>query len=379
MIRIRLALSLGVISTLLSSISGAQSDPPLDAATRAEVVDSLSKELIAHYVYLDKAQAMAATIQEKQKSGEYDGIVDGSQFAVRLADDLNAIVHDGHLRITYSASVLPSKDEEERMAAAEEARAAAHRKIDHPVTLATCVPGDTQYFFFGNTQCFPGNIGYLELHGFVRKDEAADFISAAMNRLKNTRALIIDLRENGGGDPNTVALMASYFFDRRTHLSDIYERHSDHTMQIWTSDKVAGRRYGEKRTVYVLTSATVFSAGEDFSYVMKTFKRATLIGETTKGGAHPTNSYRVQDHFTAYIPDARSINMITKTNWEGVGVAPDISVPAYDALAVAQVLELNKIMRSEKNAKHRAQLQTQIDELKQSMISHDSINASSVQ
>ena len=376
MIRIQLAIFLGVMSILLPSISIADTDKPLDATTRAEVVDSLSKELVAHYIYLDKAQAMATAIQEKQQRGEYDAIVDGSQFATRLADDLFDITHDKHLRMSFSAGVLPSQGEEERIIAAQEVKDAARRKISDPIKLATCAPGEIQYFFFGNTECLPGNIGYLEVHGFIRKEEAADFIATAMNRLKNTRALIIDLRENGGGDSATVALLASYLFDRPTHLSDIYERQYDRTEQIWTSNKIAGRKYGEKRAVYVLTSSTTFSAAEDFSYVMKTFKRATLIGETTRGGAHPTGSYRVQDHFTAYIPDARTIGTITKTNWEGVGVIPDISVPTYDALGVAQVLELNKIMRSEKNAKRLAQLHSRVSELKQAMIGHDSIEAS---
>jgi len=377
MIRIQLAIFLGVISILLPSISTADTDKPLDAATRAQVVDSLSKELVAHYVYLDKAQAMAIAIQEKRQRGEYDAIVDGSQFATRLANDLFDIAHDKHMHISYSALVLPSRDEDERIIAAQEVKDAARRKIRHPIKWATCALGEIRYSVF-DTECLPGNIGYLAVSGFNRKDEVADFMAAAMNRLKNTRALIIDLRNNTGGDGTTAALLASYLFDRPTHLSDIYERQYDHTEQRWTSNKIAGRKYGEKRAVYVLTSVATFSAAEDFSYAMKTFKRATLIGDTTAGGANGTVSgpYRVQDHFTAYIPDALPISTITKTNWEGIGVIPDISVPAYDALGVAQVLELNKIMRSEKDSKRLAQLHSRVNKLKQAMIGHDSIEAS---
>jgi C-terminal processing protease CtpA/Prc len=277
----------------------------------------------------------------------------------------------------YSALVLPSRDEEERIIKAQEVRDAARKKISHPISSAPCALDEIQYSVFV-TACLPGNIGYLDVHGFIGKEEAADSLASAMNRLKNTRALIIDMRENHGGSGNTSALLASYFFDRPTHLSDVYERQYDHTEQIWTSNEVAGKKYGEKRDVYVLTSTATFSAAEDFSYVMKTFKRATLIGETTEGGAHPTVSgpYRVQDHYTAYIPDARTIGSITKTNWEGIGVIPDISVTTYDALGVAQVLELNKIIRSEKDAKRLAQLHARVSKLKQAMFSHDSIEAS---
>jgi retinol-binding protein 3 len=147
--------------------------------------------------------------------------------------------------------------------------------------------------------------------------------------------MIIDLRENGGGTPKMVALITSYLFDRRTHLNDLWTRSTNTTAEFWTQDTVAGRRFGGEKPVYVLTSARTFSGAEEFTYNLKTLKRATIVGETTGGGAHPVRCRRIDEHFMIGVPFARAINPITHTNWEGVGVEPDAKVPASEALNAA--------------------------------------------
>ena len=156
-----------------------------------------------------------------------------------------------------------------------------------------------------------------------------------MTFLAGTRAMIIDLRWNGGGQPKMVALVSSYLFDRRTHLNDLWTRRTNATEEFWTRDSVAGRKFGGTKPVFVLTSSRTFSGGEEFTNNLKTLKRATIVGETTGGGAHPVRGRRVDDHFMIGVPFARAINPITKTNWEGTGVEPDVKVPASEALATA--------------------------------------------
>lgn len=135
-----------------------------------------------------------------------------------------------------------------------------------------------------------------------------------------------------------VAYVSSYLFDRRTHLNDLYTRSTGETRAFWTRDRVPGRRFGGARPVYVLTSARTFSGAEEFAYNLQALKRATLVGEVTGGGAHPVRGRRIDAHFLIGVPFARAVNPVTRTNWEGVGVAPDVRVPAGEALARAQSL-----------------------------------------
>ena len=163
---------------------------------------------------------------------------------------------------------------------------------------------------------------------------------AAMNFLGHVDAIIFDLRNNGGGDPKMVAFLSSYLFEDPTHLNDLYNRKEDSTTQYWTLPFVPGNRL-PKQPAFVLTSKSTFSGGEEFTYNLKNLKRATIVGETT--GAHPVAGHRVDDHFMIGVPFARAINPITKTNWEGTGVTPDVTAKASDALPIAEKLATEKL------------------------------------
>jgi C-terminal processing protease CtpA/Prc len=196
---------------------------------------------------------------------------------------------------------------------------------------------------FEKVEWLPSNIGYLKFNGFADPEICGPTVAAAMGFLANVDALIIDLRNNGGGSPEMVAYVCSYLFTERTHLNDLYNRKEDKTTEFWTKD-VPGPRLA-KQPVLVLTSKRTFSGAEEFTYNLKNLKRATIIGETTGGGAHPVSGHRIDDHFMIGVPDARAINPITKTNWEGTGVEPDIKVPASDALEVAKKMAAEQIRK----------------------------------
>ncbi|MEM8564438.1 MAG: S41 family peptidase, partial [Pseudomonadota bacterium] len=180
------------------------------------------------------------------------------------------------------------------------------------------------------------NVGYLDLRVFAPLDMGGDTLVAAMNVLADMDAMIIDLRHNGGGMADAADLVASYLFDGgRQPLTGVYDRPTDTLTQRFTQPYVSGRRFGFGKPVYVLQSKDTFSAAEALAYNLQALDRATIVGEVSGGGAHPFEYVPLTDHYVLWSVTARSINPITKGNWQGVGVKPDIEVDADSALGAA--------------------------------------------
>ena len=302
---------------LFSSVAAAQ-DGQLDSATRARVIDRAVIELHATYVFPEVAKKMEEAVRERLRKGEYDEIAEPETFASTLTRHFQEVSKDKHLRVRYAIGGAPPGP-------APQDREARRRQL-----LANNCG-------FVTSEIQPGKVGYVKFNMFASPDFCADAASKAMNAVADADALIIDLRENGGGDPAMVAYVSSYLFDKRTHLNDIWERRSNETREFWTRN-VPGKKFGGTKPVYVLTSSYTFSGAEEFSYNLKSLKRATIVGEQTGGGAHPTRGIPIGDRFMIGVPFARSINPITKTNWEGTGVTPDVRVPAAEALETTRRL-----------------------------------------
>jgi C-terminal processing protease CtpA/Prc len=306
-------------------------------------------------VFPDMAGKLGKMLRAKQKAGDFDRIDSAQQLAATLTEELRRSSGDKHLTVEFSKAAVPLQEPGAKPDPAEVARAEAEAlKFFKSIN-----------FGINKVERLPGNIGYLDLRGFVPARLGGQAYSAAMTLLNGTDALIIDLRNNGGGDPSAVALLASYFFNERTQLSDIISREGGTTSlrQMSTSDYVQGPRYASGKDVIILTSKSTFSAGEDFSYSLQALKRASTMGETTGGGAHPGNMERLHAHFLAFIPFGRSLNPITKTDWEGVGVIPDVKMPAKDALKGAQALLLQKLSAAEADPESKQHLLQQLMEL----------------
>lgn len=302
----------------------------IDAAERARVIDGAIVQLDDFYVFPDVAKRMGDSLRARLKRGAYDGEGNGLAFGIRLNEELRAIAHDKHLRLDYSVRPIPERP------------ASAPTTPSPDVIARQKAQMDAVNCGFVKAEQLPGNVGYLKFNMFASPDVCGPTASAAMNFLAGTRALIIDLRENGGGDPAMVAYISSYLFSQRTHLNDLWERKTGKTEEFWTSDTVPGRHFGGEKPIYLLTASRTFSGAEEFSYNLKNLKRATIVGETTGGGAHPVSGHRIDEHFMIGVPFARAVNPYTHTNWEGVGVEPDVKVAAADALAAAQKLLLEK-------------------------------------
>jgi hypothetical protein len=330
-----------------------QPDLTIDATTRTQVIDTILKRLNDSYVFPDVAKKMEQSIRERVEKKEYDQITSAKQFATTLTNDLQAVSHDKHLRVRYSHEAIPERGPRREPTAEEREQ----RKRD----LTWLNHG------FGKVERLAGNIGYLEFFNFADEELGADTVAAAMNFINGTDALIIDMRKNGGGNPAMVALVCSYLFGPEpVHLNDLYWREGNRTDEFWTKKDLSGKRYVDK-DVYVLTSKRTFSGAEEFTYNLKNLKRATIIGETTGGGAHPGGGFRISEHFGMFVPTGRAISPITKTNWEGTGVTPDVSVPAEQALLVARLMALKKSMTSLKNSDFKAGVEDEIQKLEKEL------------
>lgn len=337
----------------LAQAPAAKPDMSVDAATRKAVIEGALSALDESYVFPETAAKMRAAIEAKMKRGEYDAITNGPLLATVLTLDLQDVSRDRHLHVDYSPEPIPERRERDQP---------TQDQIDRYRTFAR----KTNYGF-ERVERLAGNVGYLDLRGFYDATDAAETATAAMNFLADTDALIIDLRKNGGGDPAQVAMLCSYLFGSEpVHLNDLYFRPSNETRQFWTLPYVPGRRFTGK-DVYVLTSGRTFSAAEEFTYNLKTQKRATIVGETTGGGANPGDGRRLAEHFGMFLPTGRAINPITKTNWEGTGVEPDVNVPADLALDTAHLTALEKIRAAEKDPNLSRQLDEAIATVKKSL------------
>lgn len=308
-------------------------DIPLDEAHRQKTIEAISERLTDYYVYPDVAAKMIEAIQGHQKHGDYTSIVEGNEFAEALTRDLRAVSHDRHLSVGYDPYITPAgSSASDQPSPADEARFRAMMEHDN------CT--------FSKVEILDHNIGYIKFGAFPPPDVCGPTVVAAMNFVAHADALIFDLRENHGGSPNMVAFMVSYLFREPTHINDLTNRHDNQTHQFWTLPWIPGPRFIDQ-PVYVLTSRQTFSGGEEFTFDLKTQKRATIVGETTGGGAHPMRGLSAGDHFTIGVPFGRPINPVTKGDWEGTGVEPDVKVSAADALITAQKLAAEKLANKE--------------------------------
>ena len=345
----------------------------VDAATQQQVIDGVLRELNAAYVFPETAKAMEKAIRERVGRKEYDRITDAAEFARTLTEHLQVVSRDKHLRVHFSPERL-----EEGFGAGGPVvirrtpgdGTPPHAGAPGGPMIIRREPGGAGGNLRGlatdgkagleKVERLEGNVGLLEFSLFERPPLVGDKISEAMNKLSDTDALIIDLRNNRGGASGTIRLLMSYFFDKPVHINDYYDRVEDQTQSIYTLAEVPGKRYGDK-PVYILTSGRTFSAGESITYSLKNLSRATVVGETTGGGAHPVMPRRLTEHFSVTVPSSRYISPITKTNWEGVGVKPDVEVPAEQALHVAHLAALKRIAASDPS--RAAQLKPVVERL----------------
>jgi hypothetical protein len=301
-----------ILFALTFACQSAESSQDISKEIKESTVKRISNLLNSNYVFPEKAAQMSELLLKKLNSGAYKKIKDLDAFADILTNDLQSISNDKHLRIWNNSG--------EKMKQRNNG-GAFQRNVNHG---------------FFETKILEGNIGYIDLRAFSGSNRAKPIAEAAMEKVSNTDALIIDLRKNGGGSPEMINTLTSYFFDGKepVHLNTFYWRPTDSYQDFHTDTNINGKRM-DQTDLYLLTSIYTFSAAEEFTYNLKNLNRATIVGETTGGGAHPGGTQRINADFSMFLPQGRAINPITKTNWEGTGIRPHIFVEADQALEKA--------------------------------------------
>lgn len=346
--------ALGACAVGVFGMPGGRHGPPirdmvLDPAARAALVEAVADDVTRFYVDAGQGQRMAIQLRAQLRHGDFDSITSADRFADALTAALQRETHDRHLEVGYQDEPIPVPAPGQDVAPVDAAADVAERRRLN--------------FGFETVGRLKCDIGYIDLHEFSRPENVRARLEATMTLLADTRALIIDLRHMHGGDPDTVMMVASYFYDQPTHLNDIWSREDNRTEERWTSATVPGIRYGQSRPIWVLTSPETFSAGEDFAYALKNNGRAVIVGEPTGGGAHPGSLHRLSEHFLMNVPSGRSISPVTHADWEGAGVAPDVRVPAKKALEVAQLAALRHLLAVETEPEWRRKISDRIAEV----------------
>jgi Peptidase family S41 len=291
--------------------------------TTPVLIDALTSLLLERYIFAAGSAQADRLLRARLEAGAYPPVA-GPELCDQLSADLFQATDDKHLRLIWHDPADASQDDVGLINGLRE----WFRRENHGVR---------------RVERMPGNVGLIELTVIPELSASAPTLTAAMQLVQHTEALILDLRPTVGGSPDAVGFFASFLFpDGETRLSDIIEGPDGPTRQFWTAAFLPGPRYLE-RDLYALTGSPTFSGGESLAYDLQALRRAIIVGEPTRGGAHPSEVVALAEQIELRLPAARSVNPITDSNWEGVGVQPDVLVAAHDALTAAYRLALEAI------------------------------------
>jgi retinol-binding protein 3 len=328
--------------------------PKLTDVARRAVVDTLAARLRRHYVDADTGALIADRMRARLSAGAYDTITSPARLAEALTVDLRGVNGDRHLNVTYSPGRPGARPGPEGIRMGGPPPTAPGTP---PRPAPANDPARRNNYSLGRIDVLPGNVGYLDIRGFAGSPGVVGAIKAALEYLQNTDAIIFDLRRNGGGSPFSVNQIISSFTTADTIPSlTVKNRSGNETFTRYTLPEGAGPR---RPTVplYVLTSGATASAGEDFAFVLKNMRRATLVGGTTAGAGHNNANLDIGQGFNASISFTRVVDPKTGAEWERVGVTPDVPVDQARALEVAHALALKTIAANEQDPRIRRVLE----------------------
>lgn len=320
---------------LMPAVAFAQSPPPdpaavtLSASENRAVVLSLAEVLRERFAFRARGAAAAREIEAMERRGAFRNARTAAELLALIDTRIAPIVNDRHFRVRYMGPEMTARFSEAPPSA--EAIASFHEEVR---LRGSEIP---------DVRWLAGNVGYIRINMFLDAEPSVEKLSAAMGMLADTGALIIDVRGSPGGEPEGVANVIGHLVTERTATVRTEDRFDPSASRTY---------YAEPRTpgftgkpVFVLIDGRTGSGAEEFAYDLQAMRRATLVGQTTYGAATPGGFRPLASGFAAFIPMQIVSNTITGANWEGVGVRPDVEVPAEEALTRAHRLALEVILQ----------------------------------
>jgi len=287
---------------------------PIDGELRRRRIRSLAEVLGGQYVYPRVGKQMVESLLKNESQSLYDDLAKAGKLADKLTEDAVAISKDRHVWV----------------------------EAQNPVAQASSDPVNRdrselrgEKYGFREVRVLPGNIGYIKFDMIFDDAEAQQVAASALAFVARGEALVLDLRDNIGGEWGTAGLVLGYLLPGGTVLSHIYDRDGRLVEERSVPRTIPGVPFASDLPVYVLTSSKTGSAAEALAYSLASLGRATVVGEVTIGMAHPSKEVVVNDSFRVSVPFLRSENVVTGADWEGVGVTPQIKAAAEEALDAA--------------------------------------------
>lgn len=318
-------------------------DTSIDTALIRQTVEALGTVLDREYFDPVVAAQASAALKNRMAQGRYQNASTIESLAKKLSEDLYELTKDKHLvampveEVASRSAAPPVSDETPRELAARRAN-----------------------FGIQRIEILPGNVGYLNFTAFYRPGEARSAIASAMASLRHADALILDLRENGGGSSGTMALLASYFFESQgLPLFEVVPRPPTKSVGYSTEATVLPDR-NEQRPTYILVSGNTWSAGEGIAFILQERQRAVVVGQTTPGAGNQARTHLLSPQFEVTIPNGATRTAIRKSSWEGTGVVPDIFSAPSDALRIAHTNALKNLLKIAPNRTWHAVLEKQL-------------------
>ncbi len=320
-----------LLTVLISLFSVWAHSAEFSAKDKLTLVDTLKNKITTEYVLIEKIDEIIQALSTLEQSPAFKQATTEQHIAELLSQTIRQF--DGHFSFQWQDPNVGVIDKNNQQAAHEGWFNMLNRKNAG----------------FNKVEILDGNIGYISFIGFNNVTSSSrKIVESVMSFVEDTDAVIFDLRKNGGGSPEMIQLISSYFFANKTHLNSFYNRRTGALTEFWTFDNVNGKKRPHT-PLYVLTSRDTFSAAEEFSYNLKHLQRGTIIGEATGGGANPVTYFNLGDGFKASIPIAKAVNPVTNSNWEGIGVQPDVKVDAEHAFDAAYKLALTDVKNGASN------------------------------